>query len=105
MTGVTDQQIRDAFNVLGQLIAEQLIARSQTNGSSVDATVQEDGPTLTADRWMYKAEVCKYLGVSRQTVTRLVERGKLPEPERTEAGKVWWRQSTIDQLLGADVEE
>ena len=50
-----------------------------------------------SDRWLTTREVCKYTGLSNQTVFRAIQKGSLKVSQGT--GKNLFRRSWVDRLV------
>ncbi len=49
------------------------------------------------DRWLSVQEIAKYLGISKETVYRWLERGKIPAHR---VGKLWkFKTTEVDQWV------
>lgn len=70
--------------------------KTKAAGALVVADVP-NGPAITADRWLSVIEIAAYLGVSRETLYRWLEKKKIPA---NRVGKLWkFRTAEIDEWI------
>lgn len=46
-------------------------------------------------------EMCRYINVSRPTLTRMIADGRVPRPRKVAGGKEYWYQDEVDEHIDA----
>ena len=90
------------MNKLKKAIADRLRAiatKIENDTCEVDDEELIEFANSLIHRKLNAEQTCKYLNVSRSTLTRMVADGRVPPPKKTIGGDKYWWQDELDEHI------